>query len=288
MPEVIEQTQQPTTPEQTQGNPSGGAGEQNSTPQIDPKEFETYKEKAANWDRYNSQFEGGVEGLESFARRADAFIKDPAIAPLLNKWMEGKPLTVAENKKLNDSGAKEQVRKEAEPKEFFDPRVDQLLQQQQDMVAEMKHKQERSQLQSELPWLSNEKYAEFNKKFIDAVTPLAKNVQREDPRLSFDEAFQIAASRNYGNVSLKTLLIELMPEDWTNHVAGKMPRATPLPPGMRDGMKVGNAPSRIEQAKKAYEAAEADGDPKAMAKARLDLAHDLNVDADEAMKYIRS
>lgn len=238
--EQQEQTPQPIqTPNEAQ---PGNAG----TP---PQPTENYENKYKDLEREYQTFQKNT---------ADFFNTDPTSYTRFERWWNKQPLEDTPQKAMpfKQDSPKESpdlVSKIKELESKFEERLNPIV----EMSSELKANFTRQQMREKNPWLTEDKFKEFEDRLNKAVEDDVKAITDKFPylRMKPKEAREMALSSLAG-LDSDMLLFKFMRDDVLAN-AGKPRMAPPLAPGMagKFGNKAGPIPGKMEQLRKAHEAA---------------------------------
>ena len=282
--------------EQTVNQPQQESTQQ-SAPEIDYKK--QYEEMSGKYKEIESKYTEEVET----ARNMDSYFQQDTVAKQRAQlWLQAKGDQSQFNellKTLETSSTKPRQREEQQAPAFDEKRLDALLesklQSRLDPVytrnAELDQERSKAELFKSEPWMTNEKYNEFETKYgkkIDEIaTSIFKNmgpfITQSERKTAADKAYAQAHGQ-FAHMTDQELVRVFMADDRDKFIAEGRRPAPRLPNGMVDNVNTGKAPELLKQLKQKYLSIE--GNHQAVAKLCEEFAPQLGMDADQVHKLL--
>jgi len=269
---------------------------QQSAPEVDYKK--QFEELSGKYKEIESKYTEEVET----ARNMDSYFQQDTVAKQRAQlWLQAKGDQSQFNellKTLDTSSAKPQ--KEVQQAPAFDEKkleamLEQKLQSRLDPVytrnAELDQERSKAELFKSEPWMTNEKYAEFETKYGKKIEQIATGIFKSMGPFITQSERQAAADKAYSqahgqfaHMTDQELVRVFMADDRDKFIAEGRRPAPRLPNGMVDNVNTGKAPELLKQLKQKYLSIE--GNHQAVAKLCEEFAPQLGMDADQVHKLL--
>ena len=262
-------------PNQTVASPEAQTSTQTQVQTAEPDYKQLYEETSGKFKDLEGKYkeaESGLQNFESFIgmddevrRRGQLYIESIQSKKDYKELLKSQDTQTATTQ---PKGPTQQapVFDESKLAKMIEQRVDPLLAPLRERNAEAEVERSKTQIFKQEPWMTEEKYKEFEVKFGKKIDELA---QRElagmGPFLTQAErqkASEQALSRayqSYAAFSDADLVRAFMGEDRDKWIAEGRRMAPKLPDGMVDNLPVGKAPELLTQLKQAYKSIQGNG-----------------------------
>jgi len=234
------------------------------------KQYEELNSKYSELEKTYKEDQSAMQLLEGYLQKDEVAASRARV--YLQATKEGKDFNEM-LKAMEIPGTKAKTQKEEAPQQpQFDPKkieeiVNSRLQSSLDPIrekaAEMDVERSKTQIFKDNPWMNEDSYKEFEKRFGEQVDALAQKayqnmgpfMTRQDAQRALEQAKAFAYSK-YEHLTDSQLVNFFMQNERDKWIAEGRRVSPKLPNGMVDNLPTGKSPQLVDQLRKAYRAVE--------------------------------